>query len=1661
MTRIPLSDFLGGGAAVAPTPKRMKLEDFLAGGDPAPLAASTPVPLSVPFVNQPTIDPLGDMLRAAAPAPPVQGMPEVQGVLDNWNLSGYTDPELKNPPSFELPKSALTPTAISDFNERKRAEEAKAAQQRMDDLLFAFNGPNSGDPYKEGDKRLDHRYRNELVNEYYGGLPYPMTGDVLAARLDPSTKHVYDRFRRLNELATGNLLLDEPQSTTQEDRDYRQKMIDNERAMMQARGLDPAQYLAELESFDGQQGFFGRNAAAMGNAASDVARNIYDLATDTGGGQNVQGTRMRQQDAAWRETIEDVKDERSALPNWANEVARSSAQATPQLAGAAVVGAATRNPALATATMLGPAALDTYQTGRANGMSEGAAVGRALALAGVEYATMKAGGAIAGTFGGRTFEEVAFGTGAKSTQRGLLGTLAEKAGSGATEGGEEVAAAIAQQVGDHLIGLEDELIGDETPEQLALAFAVGFVASGAMHGINSFSEFVQNPTKQNAEAAGITEELAPTQADRESLAAAAAEKMVAEPVAGGLPGQVADISPEVAPNGENTQNQVADRLPDSVAEQLPPPAEPAPKKSIGRRIEPVSEDAPVEPQKRSIGKRKTVPSITTLTGREIPAPPQITGGGGRKTANQVRSQLQWLLDQGIAEAEARGDDFNLSWMRNEKVGSLTKGNGLPQATVDSLNEYLFGETNPSWDSQTGARIESGQELSSPPPVIPPVTKPLVPPPKHEATQTIAGKMTLDEFEQKGYQPDEVTREDWVNMQRSHRRSIGQSEESGTKYAPFADYEEYHKQAVEDALKKGDEVDERVLADYPDLAKKYTPSPSVAPPDAPPVAPSQAPADSGVAKETGYLNGDQIEYTGVITDDGMREFVYLEGAKKGQTGVRWTEAEKNARSEQNQRDWQEQQEGFKRLREASDQIVDANKMVPDVSRLQESSVQAQKQADGTYKLAYTGTSNEVFPGERFTSAWEARNYFKATRQKQRNAAASQTPAPPAQVEAVAPKKSIGKKRELPPVLKAAEFKQKLRDAATTQEEGDNLYRIVEARADAAGESVDEYVGKRIADIMKADRVDSEYLKQLASGKGDALAQAAYHGSPYKFDKFTTDKIGTGEGAQAYGWGLYFAGNKEVAKYYKEALSANRNLGVPRSRPVGQPPSAAEMRATKDVNAAFTRSLSVRGISNPKTFSDLIDFYNFRQQAASLDAKHYEENKDSIDSEIKAWKDQIRAKNPQFTDKQIEDALETIGAGMVRHPYQSAYDSALNELSKHSGGALYKVDLKPSEDEYLDWDKPLDQQSEKVKAALQASGFEIKSNSYPSLKQAENLFRSQRVQDDARSDIGIRESLKAGWKLVQQGDDAGFREWFDKHGGLLSPGRHRAITGEDAYRKLGIRLINESGSSVPFSDNQKLATQALNALGIRGIRYLDGNSRSKGEGHHNYVIFDGADAVIEEVLAQKNGKTPKPNAEIQFLAEDGRAIIRAFREGQNLSSLLHELLHVFELDLTDDQRARLDGWLNSGKWTYNGAKPGKTKDGKWNRAAREKFARAGERYFREGKAPTPELEGVFAKFKQWLSTVYKTIKGSPIDVEMSPEFRAVMDELFGKKVEVATETKRQTRPVADAIPSDVQVEVEAIKRKTGERVKVKQNAKEAYQELESDAALYKQLLNCLGK
>lgn len=63
---------------------------------------------------------------------------------------------------------------------------------------------------------------------------------------------------------------------------------------------------------------------------------------------------------------------------------------------------------------------------------------------------------------------------------------------------------------------------------------------------------------------------------------------------------------------------------------------------------------------------------------------------------------------------------------------------------------------------------------------------------------------------------------------------------------------------------------------------------------------------------------------------------------------------------------------------------------------------------------------------------------------------------------------------------------------------------------------------------------------STDKSQELFQSAYHGSPYRFDKFSLHKVGSGEGSQAYGWGLYFSEEKGVAEYYKKKIAQSKNV-----------------------------------------------------------------------------------------------------------------------------------------------------------------------------------------------------------------------------------------------------------------------------------------------------------------------------------------------------------------------------------------------------------------------------------------------------------------------------------------------------------------------------------------
>jgi hypothetical protein len=67
--------------------------------------------------------------------------------------------------------------------------------------------------------------------------------------------------------------------------------------------------------------------------------------------------------------------------------------------------------------------------------------------------------------------------------------------------------------------------------------------------------------------------------------------------------------------------------------------------------------------------------------------------------------------------------------------------------------------------------------------------------------------------------------------------------------------------------------------------------------------------------------------------------------------------------------------------------------------------------------------------------------------------------------------------------------------------------------------------------------AQFLRNLSPEQMGLLGITAFHGSPHRFSKFDASKIGTGEGAQAYGHGLYFAESPGVAKDYQINLTSN--------------------------------------------------------------------------------------------------------------------------------------------------------------------------------------------------------------------------------------------------------------------------------------------------------------------------------------------------------------------------------------------------------------------------------------------------------------------------------------------------------------------------------------------
>ena len=169
--------------------------------------------------------------------------------------------------------------------------------------------------------------------------------------------------------------------------------------------------------------------------------------------------------------------------------------------------------------------------------------------------------------------------------------------------------------------------------------------------------------------------------------------------------------------------------------------------------------------------------------------------------------------------------------------------------------------------------------------------------------------------------------------------------------------------------------------------------------------------------------------------------------------------------------------------------------------------------------------------------------------------------------------------------------------------------------------------------------NQKLAGILANAYNPMGITVYHGSPHKFAKFDSSKIGTGEGAQAYGHGLYLAESPDVAGAYRKNLSQDTFLA----------PSGKTINRQTLADMGFGRG--------------------------------------DIDVMLGA----VQRHGGDFTA--AADAMAT------HRPTAAKFLRGIGIRGSVNEGSLYKVDLPDSAvARMLDWDKPLSQQAPIVQEAM---------------------------------------------------------------------------------------------------------------------------------------------------------------------------------------------------------------------------------------------------------------------------------------------------------------------------------------------------------------------------
>lgn len=199
---------------------------------------------------------------------------------------------------------------------------------------------------------------------------------------------------------------------------------------------------------------------------------------------------------------------------------------------------------------------------------------------------------------------------------------------------------------------------------------------------------------------------------------------------------------------------------------------------------------------------------------------------------------------------------------------------------------------------------------------------------------------------------------------------------------------------------------------------------------------------------------------------------------------------------------------------------------------------------------------------------------------------------------------------------------------------------------------------------------KYKLKVVGEPVSGVNQEVWHGTPYRGienEGFSLHAIGTGEGAQAYGWGIYFAGDREISEAYRRKLSPVES--------VISFPEFDESVTFIETNEGWVSEEDGGVLEGMEAAAaDILEHGDIEEVRQNL-AEALEDDFDRI---------QVHRSSNEYDVDDVQEALDLIDRGGIKIETRN--------------GQLYSADI-PENDVLLDYDSPLSEQPEAVKAALE--------------------------------------------------------------------------------------------------------------------------------------------------------------------------------------------------------------------------------------------------------------------------------------------------------------------------------------------------------------------------